>query len=66
MKATRMTMNTVMPTVRLKEDEPLSVLRSRPELGRGRTWRRETKRSLIEKQSSTSTITYRVNDITQN
>ena len=52
MKEIRNTMKTLMPTIRLRGDEPLSLLRSRPEPGRGRIWGQETKRSLIEKQSA--------------
>ena len=39
MKTASATVATVSPAIRPTEDEPSSVLRSRPELGRGRTWK---------------------------
>ena len=52
-------METVTPAIRTKKDEAPSVLRSRPGLGRGGIWRRETKQSLdiFQSQSSNSITT---------
>ena len=41
MKTTSVAMETVIPAIRPKEDEPSSVLCSRPALGRVGAWRRE-------------------------
>ena len=59
MKTTSTTMETVTPAIRTKEDEAPSVLRSRPELGRGRIWRRKNKTivHIFQSQSSNSITT---------
>ena len=49
-KTTSVAMETVIPVIRPKEDEPSSVLCSRPELGRVGAWRREKDNKTVRRR----------------
>ena len=50
MTKTSVAMETVIPAIMPREDEPLPVLCSRPELGRVGTWRREQGNNTVRRQ----------------